>query len=170
MPELPLSSAQANLKLSLIQADVETISSSDLYVSLQQLGLPSELTMRLHELGKQTRKIGDQVVSVGKIIIVKIIEFIKAHPNLFIGAALGAAVGLLVNSVPVLGPLLSPLVTVIAVTFGSVVGHRMDKGQTGTEISTVELAENVIEIARDFFQFLVDIFSTIYRSEFATGV
>lgn len=170
MPELPISTAQANLKLAIIQAGADTVSSSDLYVSLQQLGLPSELTMRMHELGKQTKKIGDRVVSIGKIIIIKIIEFIKAHPNLFIGAALGAAIGLLVNSVPFLGPILSPLVTLVAVTFGSVVGHRMDKGQLGTEVGVVELTENAIEIARDFFQFLVDIFSTVYNSELATGV
>ncbi len=170
MSQSPTSLSQANLKLAIMQADADATSSSDLYVNLQQLGLPSELTMRLYDLGKQTRKIGDRVVSIGKIIVTKIIEFIKAHPNLFIGAALGAAVGLLVNSIPFLGPVLSPLVTLITMTFGSVIGHRMDKGQMGTEVGIVDTTENVIEIARDFFQFLIDTFSTVYQSEFATEI
>ena len=169
MQELPISPAQANLKLALMQASVDTTSSSDLYVSLQQLGLPSEVALRLHELGRQTRKIGDRVFSIGKIIVTKIIEFVKAHPNLSIGAALGAAVGLLVNSVPFLGPLLSPLATLIAMTFRAVVGHRMDKGLTNIEVGLVEMTENAIEIAREFFQFLIDVFSTVYQSEFTTG-
>lgn len=168
MSESSISLSQANLKLAIMQADADSLSSSDLYMDLHQLGLPSEIAMRLYELGQQTRKIGDRVVSIGKIIVTKIVEFIKAHPNLFIGAALGAAVGLLVNSVPFLGPILSPLATLIAMTFGSVVGHRMDKGQAGTEFGLVESTENVIEIAKEFFQFLIDTFSTVYQAEFAT--
>lgn len=167
MSELLISPAQANLKLAIMQANADALSSNDLYVLIHQLGLPSEISMRIYELGKQTRKIGEKVVSIGKIIVTKIIEFVQAHPNLFIGAALGAAVGFLVNSVPLLGPVLSPLATLIAVTFGSVVGHRMDKGQTGTEVGLVESTENVIEIAREFFQLLVDTLSTVYQSEFA---
>lgn len=170
MTELPITPAQANLQIALVQANAETTSSSDLYVRLQQLRLPSELTMRLHELGKQTQSIGSQAISVGKIIVLKIIEFVEAHPNLFIGAALGAAVGILVNSVPFFGPFLSPIATLIAMTFGAVVGHRMDKGQTEKEVGAVDLTENVIEMAKDFFQFLIDIFVTVYQSEFAPGV
>ena len=122
----PLSQAQAKLKLALTQAEADTVSNSDLYVMLQELGLPSEVALRLHQLISYTQQIGDKIFSIGKIIVIKIIDFIKAHPNLFVGAALGAAVGSLVNAVPALGPILSPLATAIASAFGAVVGQRMD--------------------------------------------
>jgi hypothetical protein len=161
-----VSTAQANLKMALWQVDADSISSSELYAWLVDSGLPHEVTIRLHELASYTKKSGNKVLAVGKIILIKIIEFIKAHPNLALGVALGAAVGLLVNSIPFLGPILAPLATALGITIGAIAGHRLDKRFQGIEVSggIIGVAEDIIEIVRIFFQLLIDVFNTIFRN------
>lgn len=161
-----VSIAQANLKMALWQVDADSMTSSELYAWLVDSGLPHEVTIRLHELASYTKKSGNKVLAVGKIILIKIIEFIKAHPNLAMGVALGAAVGLLVNSLPFLGSILAPLATALGITIGAIAGHRLDKHLQGKEVSggIIGVAEDIIEIAREFFQLLIDIFNTIFRN------
>jgi hypothetical protein len=139
------------------------MTSSDLYAWLVDSGLPHEVTIRLHELASYTKKSGNKVLAVGKIILIKIIEFIKAHPNLAMGVALGAAVGLLVNSVPVLGSVLAPLATVLGITIGAIAGHRLDKGKEVNE-GIIGVAQDFIEIAREFFKLFIDVFNAIFRN------
>jgi hypothetical protein len=158
-----VSTAQANLKMALWQVDADSMTSSDLYAWLVDSGLPHEVTIRLHELASYTKKSGNKVLAVGKIILIKIIEFIKAHPNLAMGVALGAAVGLLVNSVPVLGSVLAPLATVLGITIGAIAGHRLDKGKEVNE-GIIGVAQDFIEIAREFFKLFIDVFNAIFRN------
>lgn len=158
-----VSPAQANLKMALWQVDADSMSSSELYAWLVDSGLPHEVTIRLHELASYTKKSGNKVLAVGKIILIKIIEFIKAHPNLAMGVALGAAVGLLVNSVPVLGSILAPLATALGITIGAIAGHRLDKGKEVNE-GIIGVAQDIIEIARDFFKLFIDVFNAIFRN------
>jgi hypothetical protein len=153
--------AQANLKMALWQVEADTLTSSDLYAWLVDSGLPYEVTIRLHELATYTKKSGNKVLAVGKIILIKIIEFVKAHPNLAMGIALGAAVGLLVNSIPVLGAVLAPLATALGITIGAIAGHRLDKGKEVND-GIIGVTQDIIEITRAFFQLLIDVFNTIF--------
>ena len=153
--------AQANLKMALWQVEADSLTSSDLYAWLVDSGLPYEVTIRLHELATYTKKSGNKVLAVGKILLIKIIEFVKAHPNLAMGVALGAAVGLLVNSVPVLGSVLAPLATALGITIGAIAGHRLDKGKEVNH-GIIGVAQDIIEITRAFFQLLIDVFNTIF--------
>lgn len=140
------------------------MTSSDLYVWLQDSGLPHEVTIRLHELATYTKKAGNKVIAVGKIVLIKIIEFVKAHPFLVIGAGIGAVVGAavagLITSVPILGQLLAPLAMALGITItatGAVVGHRLDKCLPG-------VGEDIIEIVQLFFKLLVDVFNSVFRN------
>ncbi|MBD1940554.1 hypothetical protein [Microcoleus sp. FACHB-68] len=169
-----LSKAQANFKMALWQADAGSMSSSDLYVWLNDSGLPHEVTIRLHELANYTKKIGNKVFDCGKIILIKIIEFVKAHPNLVagvgIGVALGFAVNYLVSSIPFIGVLLAPLAAALAATFGIVVfgiaGHRLDKRAQGKEVQNglMGYAEDVVEIVQAFFQLMIDVFNVVFQN------
>lgn len=149
--------------MALWQVDADSMSSSELYAWLVDSGLPHEVTIRLHELASYTKKSGNKVLAVGKIILIKIIEFIKAHPNLAMGVALGAVVGLLVNSVPVLGSVLAPLATVLGITIGAIAGHRLDKGKEVNK-GIIGVAQDIIEIAREFLKLFIDVFNVIFRN------
>lgn len=162
-----LSPAQANLKLALWEVESNSISNSNLYVWLVNSGLPDEIAIRLYDLTTYSKKVGSKVISVGKIILLKIIDFIKEHPYLSIGVALGVAIGLLVNSVPFIGSLLSPLATALGITIGAIAGHRLDKRTQGKEIygtGIIEITEEVIEIAKLFFEFFIDVFTLIFNN------
>lgn len=72
---------QARLELALWQAEADMASSSNLYIRLTEMGLPSEVAIRLKELLEVVKPIGEKMVSIGKIIVLKLIEFIEKHPK-----------------------------------------------------------------------------------------
>lgn len=164
MAEQALFLAQGNLKMSLWQVEANSITSSELYVLLNNLGLPHEVTIRLHELATYTKKVSNKVIQVGKILLIKIIEFIKAHPYLATGVAIGAAVGYLVNYIPFIGPILAPLATALGVVIFGIAGHRLDKRNQGQEVQNgfFGIAEDIIEVAVAFFQLLANVFNTVF--------
>lgn len=157
--------AQANMDLTLLNAEAESISSSDLYLWLRESGLPSEVAIRLKGLVDMTANVANRTIAIGKIIILKIIEFVKAHPNLAIGIALGAAIGALVLMVPFLGPLLAPFTVAIGATLGALAGQRLDsreKGDFPEGSPLISIPQDAIEVAKAFFQLLIDIFNTVF--------
>jgi len=158
-----LSLPQANLKMALWQVDADAMSSTDLYVWLNDIGLPHEVSIRLHELATYTKKAANKVLLIGKILVIKIIEFVKAHPHLAIGVAVGVAVEILANSIPFVGPLLAPLATALGIPIGAIAGHRLDRGKEVSD-GIIGIVQEIIEIAKDFFQLLIDVFNTIFRN------
>lgn len=169
-----LSSAQADFEVTLLNADAESVSSSDFYLWLRESGLPSEVVIRLKNFVDTTAMIGNRLISIGKIILMKIIEFVRAHPNMVIGIAVGAAIGALVSMMPFLGIYLAPIVTVISTSVGAIAGHRLDKLENGqvvnTEVNLVAITQDVIEIAKMFFKLLIDIFNTLFGEKLLQGV
>lgn len=162
-----ISPAQANIELSLWNAEAEAMSSSDFYLWLSESGLPSEFAIRLKALADETIKVVDRVISIGKIILMKIIEFVKAHPNLAIGVAIGAAIGFLVSMVPFLGPILAPIVAAAGIVIGAIAGNGLDMKAAGIAITnqgeTVAIGQNIIEIVQIFFALMADIFNIVFN-------
>lgn len=160
-----LSPALANLKLTSLNAEAESIKSSDFYVWLDNSGLPPEVSIRLKDLVEKTKEIAGRVISVGRIILMKIIEFVKAHPNFFIGAAIGAAIGSLAHLVPFIGSLLAAITVPLGIFVGAFYGHTMDKREQGKAASPNDvllgIPQDIIEIAKDFFMLLAEIFNVI---------
>lgn len=155
---------QARLELALCQADADMANSSDLYIRLTEMGLPSEVSIRLKELLEVVKPIGEKMVSIGKIIVLKLIEFIEKHSNLATGIALGAAVSSLIAAIPFLGPILAPIALPLGIAVGAIAGHRVDKAQGGKingDLGIISIAQEVIEIARAFFQLFIDSLMTI---------
>ncbi len=162
MNNKPLSPAQANLKLALWNADANSVSSSDLYIRLQQLGLPEEVVTRLHNIISLTKKVGSKVIAVGKIIVLRILEFVKAHPFLVAGAGIGFVVGsaiaALITSIPLVGPLLLPIAAILGVTItaaGLVIGYRLDKAIPG-------VGDDLVEIAKEFFALFSGVLNAVF--------
>lgn len=167
-----LTPAQANLELALLSSEAETLSSSDFYAWLRDRGLPDEAAIRLKAVAEITAEIGQRIIHVGKMIIIRIMAFVRAHANLSIGIAIGAAIGALVNAIPWIGPLLSPIVTLIGVTFFALAGHRMDKAAAGAPRNTglIAVGQDLIEIAKAFFKLLVDIFNMTLNAQVLRGL
>jgi ABC-type nitrate/sulfonate/bicarbonate transport system permease component len=164
MNNLNLSPPQANLKLALWNAEAEALTGSELYVQLQGLRLPEEIVSRLHELITLTQKVAGKVFAVGKIVLVKILEFVQAHPLLVLGMGIGAVIGTaiasLIISIPFLGTFLAPIAAVLQTTFttiGVISGHRLDKQFQG-------IGNDITNIVQQFFSFFVNVFNTVFHS------
>lgn len=159
-----LTPAAANLEMTLLNAEAESWSSSDFYAWLDSTGLPSEVSIRLKDLIDKTKEIAGRVISVGRIILMKIIAFVKAHPNLVIGMAIGAAVGALAHLIPLIGNFLASLTMPIMAVIGGIAGHQIDKREQGQSVNAdllLALPQDVVEIAMAFFKLLSEIFNTV---------
>lgn len=153
-----MSIPEAQLMLAELNAEVLRKDYSDNWLSVwsNKQGLPLEITTRLQDLWSVTKNMAGQVIHIGKIIVCKIIDFIKVHPHAAIGAALGAAVGSLTALIPWIGPLIAPLATAICSMLGLLSGTLLDHcNESGT------LMQALIMAAKDFFKLLADIFMAL---------
>ncbi|MDP2829484.1 MAG: hypothetical protein Q8O37_12860 [Sulfuricellaceae bacterium] len=144
---LPIRTELALLELTLLNAES---SDQDFYDFVQegqqQHGIPLEILTRMKGLWEQTKMVAGEVIAVGKIIIMKIIEFFKAHPELVASLAIGAAVYLLSHAIPIIGPLLAPLLAAVTAIYAF-----------GTQVTFDE----AIGAAKDFFALIVGIFNAV---------
>jgi hypothetical protein len=151
-----LKPAQGMFELSLMNAEASSTQFDDVVVEALNRGIPPELVTRFEDIWEKTKEIGGEIVTIGKIIVWQIIEFLKKNPKLSIGLALGAAVGALIGGIPIMGPLLQPLATWITTIYGAGVGAAMQKGYTSDSPLSAAIA-----LAEVFFELLVAIMNSV---------
>lgn len=151
---------RAQLDLAVMNGRAEQLDETDIFVWLDRAELPVAINSRLTELWAVTREIAGQVISVGRIIVMHIIDFVRTHPHTAMGMALGAAIGALTSMIPLIGPLLAPLTAAVASFLGLAAGARLDTGCDSAMSA-------MILVARDFFALLADIFNTLRDALFA---
>lgn len=158
-----MNSNMAQVKLMALHADTSKMSWTDAVVHFTNNGIPPEVVTRLKDLWEVTKTIGEQVYEIGKILVIKIIEFIMANPGMAIGAVLGAAVGSLTSMIPWIGVMIAPLATSIGAFFGAIAGHRLDKLAKG-ELNSYKdssMFADLITIAKEFWKTIVEIFQAL---------
>ncbi len=164
-----ITKAQAELELALMQAESDSLASGDIYIWLRECGLSPEIAVRLKELVSVTQRIGNKVVSIGKLIVMRLREFIMAHKNLVIGTVVGAAIASLIAGIPLLGSILAPLGALFGLTV-AVTGHHNDKQLHGSDgkRGLRELPQNLVEIARVYFDLFIETFQLIMTETHST--
>ena len=153
----------ATIDLIQINKDTFGMDKTDYMVWLGNKGVPLSILTRLEVLWDTTKKLGQTVINIGRIIIAKIVEFIEAHPHAAIGMVLGAIIGAFTGALPFIGPMLAPLSIALGSLYGYCVGARLDYSDC---IQPNNEYEALILLARDFIATLVDIFSTIKEALF----
>lgn len=153
-----LTKERGMFELTLLNAEVSQAEMDDVLVFGLNRGIPPEIMTRLESLWRVTKTIAGQMVAVGKIVVLKIFEFLKANPNLTIGIALGAAVGVLIAGIPLLGTLLAPLSTAISMAYGAAVGATIDAGGVPSDpyIAAAHLAKKFFELIQEIFMAIKD--------------
>jgi hypothetical protein len=58
---------------------------------------------------------------------------------------------------------LAPLAAVLGITVGAIAGHRLDRGYCQVD-GIVGVTQDFIQIARLFFQLLIDVFNAVFRN------
>ena len=114
-----------------------------------------------------TKDVAGSVVSIGKIIVMKIINFIKENPNMAFGAALGAIAGAMAGTfvgwIPFIGQALSVLSITGGMMMGAIAGDRMDRAEKGEFVDDGLLAVfgDTISIAKKFIKLFAEIIQAI---------
>ncbi|MEN3110878.1 hypothetical protein ABDB87_06480 [Uliginosibacterium paludis] len=139
--------AEARLELALLQAEANVTCSADFYLWLRGSGLPAEVSARLFSLAECSCQVEGRAVALGKIVAIKLAEFVRAHPDLPGFTALVAAVSCLVRRLPVAAALLQPLMQTLA---DATAGHASPAGEATPEL-----------LAGRFFQPLIDLLNTL---------
>lgn len=153
-----LSPEQGLFELTLMNGETSDYSFDTMVVDAINRGLPPEVVTRLKELWEKTKVVAGEIIAVGKIIVQKILEFLKSNPKLTIGLAIGAAVSVLIAGIPLIGPLLEPVATVVSTIYGGGIGACVDKGDySGSPYAAA------IELANKFFELLRSIFTAVLQ-------
>lgn len=148
--------SSAMLELSMMNADVGNQNFDDVIIDALNRGIPPEVVTRLQDIWTATKKIGNEVIAIGKIIVREIVRFLKENTKITVGIAIGAAITFLVASVPFVGPILAPYVAVLATMYGAGAGAAMDAGADPSSPLAAAIA-----LASKFFELLKNIFSAI---------
>jgi outer membrane lipoprotein SlyB len=138
---------------------------------LMMKNVPQDIKNYMLKLYDITENIGGDMVKIGKIIVVKIIKFVKANPNMLIGMALGAVAGVLaslfVGWIPFIGQLLTSLAIAAGVFIGAISGKRVDDLEKGKQLDNTiaGVFGDAIVVAKKFFTLIIDIITTIKNSK-----
>ena len=154
---------EAKKYLENIDLENHDIDKIDIIVKLTNYGLPNEAINRFDGLWDKTMTFGKETINVGKILCVKIIDFVEENPNMAAGAAVGIAIGVLTAQIPIVGHLLAPIVTALGITTCMVAGNRMDRKNKGEQVAGgfIGFMEDIISIAMKFLKLLIDAFNII---------
>ena len=159
------SKGQANLQLAIWNKQAEASTSEELYVRIQKLGLPEEIVARLHDLILKVQQAAGKVIHIGKIILIKLLEFVEEHFFLVagagIGAVLGAALAGLITSIPIVGQLLAPIATALGLTvtaLGAIAGNELDK-------AVPNFGKSLVDTAKEFFKLFAGILNAIFDDQ-----
>lgn len=154
---------EAKLELALLNARTYDIDRIDMITQLTNKGLSQEVVTRMDTLWDKTKFIAGETVQIGKIIIIKIWEFVEANPNMAIGMAVGAAIGALTNMIPFIGPFLAPITMALGAVIGGAAGHRIDKMNKGQKVSDgiIGIAEDIVSMAKEFFKLFAEILNAL---------
>ena len=121
-----INSAEAMLELTLLNAETVDASFDDVFVASVSKGISPEILTRMRDLWETSKVIGNEVVQIGKIIVLKLVEFLNANPRLAASLALGAAVYFLSHAIPFIGPLLAPLLSALTTVMAIFKGSSFD--------------------------------------------
>lgn len=163
-----MNTAEAELDWVVFEADADSYSNSEIFAQLNEYGLPPEIIAKLHSLVDVKKEINNKEASVGKIILIRMIEFIRENTNLATCVAIGAVLSAIVSSVPVLGQILSPITTPIIMIVMALYGRRLDRKENGENTLEFknfnELFKDAVTIASMFMKAVTNTFSLLIKA------
>jgi hypothetical protein len=145
---------EALLEMSLLNAEAEESEFEQIYLTGQKMGIAPEIMTRLRSIWTQTKVVRGESVAIGKIIVNRIFEFLKANPRIVVGVAIGMVIGYLIVGIPFLGPLLAPLAKLLPLA-GAGYGAASENGAQPSAMQTLTV------LVEKFFELLVSVFNGV---------
>ena len=147
---------QGMFELSMLNAETSEAEFEEVIIEGIKMGIPPEILTRLQELWEATKEIAGEIVAIGKIIVMEIINFLRANATIAVGVAIGAAVSSLLLIIPFIGPLLFPLAALLTTTYGFGVGAAMQYGDISGSPLTAAVA-----LATKFFDLFIRVMKAV---------
>ena len=148
-----ITTEEALLDVSMMNAEVADKSFTDVFVELSNKGLPADIITRLEGIWNKTKPIAGEIVQIGKIIVLKILEFIRENSGLAIGLALGAAISAVIGMIPYIGPYIQELTEPLILALSAFSGVKYQTGESSFD--------SAMTLATNFFKLFAEIFNAI---------
>jgi hypothetical protein len=164
MAEAIVLTAPQKMALMTMESKAKQTTSLDLFNEFTKMNFPKELVTAFKDLSFKTfTDVTGQIINVGKILVLQIIEFINKNTGLSIGLLIGASIIVITASIPFLGPVLGT----IGMIASTLAGHHLDKN---LEIDNGKsfyksIPEDIITLSKEFFLLLGTIFKAIFKPE-----
>ncbi len=147
----------ATFEVLLLEIEAAGLDKTEAMAFLSNHGAPLEIVMRMDTFWDQAAMVGNQILHTGRIVTMKLIQFISENPNMAAGLALGLSLGMLSASIPFIGHLIAPMATIAFSTIGALKGCRLDRIMRG-EYAGDNLIEEAIIATRQFWALFCEIF------------
>lgn len=122
--------------------------------------IKQEFEFKMMNIFKQTKIIGGQLINIGKIVFLKLYQFIQENPNMFLGTIIGAVLGSFLGMVPLIGGVLSLIATFLGVAIGGYLDYVNNGGRAAD--NTLEKAiAGATHATKAFFKLLAEIFQAL---------
>jgi hypothetical protein len=126
MAEAIVLTAPQRMALMTMQSHAKQKTALDFFNEFTNMGLSQEAVTAFKEISVKTATdVSGKIIEIGKIIVMKIIEFIKENPTLSIGMAIGGAIGALAIFIPFIGAFIAPLSITLGVAAGAIIGNQL---------------------------------------------
>lgn len=154
---------EAITKLLALQTETKGWDKVDMMTYFTKEGVPLEITTRMNYLWDFKTEFSDNVVNVGKIIVMKLLEFIENNPYMTIGIAIGVGLGSLAAMIhiPFIGHIVMPIIATIPPIYFGLKGNRMDKIMRGEYVGD-SLIDDGITSAKQFWTLFADIMNSSF--------
>jgi hypothetical protein len=154
---------EAITKLLALQTETKGWDKVDMMTYFTKEGVPLEITTRMNYLWDFKTEFSDNVVNIGKIIVMKLLEFIENNPYMTIGIAIGIGLGSLAAMIhiPFIGHIVMPIIAAIPPIYFGLKGNRMDKIMRGEYVGD-SLIDDGITSAKQFWTLFADIINSSF--------
>lgn len=120
----------------------------------------ADFSMLMMKLYGTSKEIAGELVHIGRILIVKIYDFIKENPQMTVGAIIGAIIGWCVSFIPIVGGILQILTTFCGVAVGAYLDKK-DNGGEKLDSSLEKLISGSTEAFKKFYLLIKEIFQAL---------
>ena len=120
----------------------------------------TEFRRKMKSLLETTQIIGGKLVYIGRIVCIKLWDFICENPNMALGTLVGAIFGLFLSAVPLIGGILALLSTYLGATIGSYI-DQLQKGGTEVDGTLSKVLVGATNATKEFFKLIREILAAL---------
>ena len=122
--------------------------------------IAADFRRKMDTLFETTKIVGGKLIHIGRIVCIKLWDFICENPNMALGTLIGAIFGLFLSAVPLVGGILALLSTFLGATIGSYL-DQLQKGGTEVDGTLSKVLVGATNATKEFFKLIREILAAL---------